>query len=128
MKKLIIPVTSLLLLAGNVMAADTTNSAQKQSNANSKSMLVSATATVAYSYEMLVEENIKLRQQADLLTNQVDDLSSKLGYTQMMHTTLTNLDKTMAAQTAENLKDQMDYARMMHVTLTNLAVVATKAN
>ena len=127
MKKLIIPVAALLVLAGNTKAAGTkTNTVEIVEK--SQPTTVANSAKILYSYEMLLEENLKLRSEAAEMTIKVDDLESQLGYTQMMHVTLANLTKEVAVQTAENVKDQMDYARMMHATITNLTLLSAKAN
>lgn len=122
MKKLIIPIALLLMWAGNINAADTNLNVTKP-QVNQQATLASAPAnnmTVA----MLLEENIRLREETETLYKQVDDLGSSLDYTRMMHTSLFTLQKVLEQEKSEDVQSQLDYARMMHVTLINLTALA----
>lgn len=120
MKKLIIPVAALLVFAGNTKAAGTKTAAIEKVEMSQPAVMANA-SKMLYSYEMLLEENLKLRSEAEVMNVKVADLESQLGYSQTMHVALTTLTKETALQAAENMKDQMDYARIMHATFANLS-------
>ncbi len=122
MKKLIIPIALLLMWAGNTKAADF-NSTVTRPQVNQQSTVASAPAT-NMTVAMLLEENIRLREETEALYKQVDDLGNNLDYTRMMHTSLFTLQKVLEQEQSEDVQSKLDYARMMHVTLMNLTALA----
>ena len=122
MKKFTTTIAALLVFTAASFAAGTsktTASAENKTAAN-------AAAHASYSMSQLIEENSMLRIKVEALTIESEDTQSKLDYSSMMHTTLSNLQKEQIAIAEENAKLQLDYAKMMTATLVNLAVVAAK--
>ena len=120
MKKILLSVAFLLALASLSYAADTKHTAVKKSVENKLILNGNSSAVAASSYAAVVEENTKLKLQAEALMTKIDDLSSKLEYTQMMHSTINSLRETVILDNMEDIKCQMDYVRMMTATLFSL--------
>jgi len=121
MKKLIVSVTFLLMLVSITNAADRKQTAVKESVENNAVYATSGSSVITMNYAAVLEENVKLRIQAAELNNKMDDLVSRLDYTQLMYATLSNLQRAELLSTVEDAKSQLDYVSMMHTTLLNLA-------
>ncbi|MES2648668.1 MAG: hypothetical protein V4717_17460 [Bacteroidota bacterium] len=123
MKKMLLSVTFLLSLVSITNAADTKQTALNNTVEN-KNAFTSATSSVAVAnYAAVLEENTRLRMQTAELNSKVENLVSMLDYTQMMHTTISNLLNVSTITVVENAKSQMDYAQMMNAVLVNLVSV-----
>ena len=120
MKKILISVTFLLALASLSYAADTKHTAVKKSVENKSVLTGNTSAVAASSYAAVVEENTKLKLQAEELMTRIEDLRSKLEYTQMMHSTINSLSEAVVLNKMEEIKSQVDYVRMMTATLLSL--------
>lgn len=119
MKKIMLSVVLLLALASFSYAADKKQTAEKK--IENKSILSGNTSAIAAaSYTAVLEENNRLRLQASELTFKIDDLNSRLEFSQMMYTTLSNLQQAALNDAIEDTKCQLDYVRMMSITLLNL--------
>ena len=128
MKKILISVTFLLSLASVSNAADKKQTAINNATENKASLTANTVASVEMNYAAMLEENTKLKIQAAEFSGKLDNLSSKLDYSTMMHATISNLKDLTIANSLENAQFQMDYARMMNATLVNLAVVSANLN
>ena len=128
MKKIMISVTFLLALASVSNAADKKQTAINNAIENKTSYTATTVSTAEMNYAAVLEENTKLKIQAAELSIKLDDLSSKLDYSQMMHVTISNLQNVTLLNSVEDAKSQMDYARMMNATLVNLAVISATLN
>ena len=126
MKKTILSVTFLLALASVSDAADKKQTALNSAVENKAAYTASSVSVAETNYAAVLEENTKLRIQASELSYKLDDLSSKLDYTQMMHVTIGNLRDVALVNSLDDAKNQLDYARMMNATLVNLATVSAK--
>jgi hypothetical protein len=124
MKKILLSVTLLLTLASVSNAADKKQTALNNAIENKVSFTANTASAAEMNYAAVLEENTKLRIAAAELSTKLDDLSSKLDYSQMMHATISNLQNVTLLNSVENATTQMDYARMMNATLVNLAVVS----
>ena len=120
MKKLLIAFTLLLIISGKATAAKTTKSSVKSSIETAQSSGTSTAAVLLYNYEVLQAENTKLLQQAESLSVKVEELTNKLGYTQMMHSAIFDLNAVVFAQTAEETTGQLEYAYTMHTAIAQL--------
>ncbi len=126
MKKMILSVTFLLALASVTDAADKKLTALNNTFENKAGYAANSASIAETNYAAVLEENTKLRIQASELSYKIDDLSSKLDYTQMMHVTISNLRDVALVNSLDDAKNQLDYARMMNATLVNLAIVSAK--
>jgi hypothetical protein len=120
MKKFTTSIAALLVFTAASFAAGsskTTASAENKVAAN-------AATTASYSLSQLIEENSMLKMQLETMVAESEDTKSKLDYTGMMHTTISNLQKQETSIAEDNAKSQLDYAKMMTATLVNLAKVA----
>jgi len=108
------------MLVGITNAADKKQTAKKELVENKAIYAVSSSSISTMNYAAMLEENAKLRIQTSELNNKLDDLVSKLDYTQMMYATLSNLQRVELVSTVEDAQSQMDYVSMMHATLLNL--------
>ena len=126
MKKLILSVIILFMLGGTTNAADKKQTALQNSVERKTVYTVKTASALSMSYAALQEENLNLKLQTAELNGKLDELTSKLDYTQMMHTILANLQQQELINTVENAKSQLDYASMMNTTLLNLASVKGK--
>jgi hypothetical protein len=119
MKKMILSVVFLLALASLSYAADKKQTADKKTE--NKSILSGNTSAIAAaSYTAVLEENSRLKLQASELANKIEDLNSRLEYSQMMYTTISSLQQTALNLAIEDTKCQLDYVRMMSATLLSL--------
>lgn len=122
MKKLITTAAALLLFAGISFAAET--KLNNQSSATNKAVTVSTASTTSFisarTLAEIIEENATLRLKVEELTNEKENLSSMLGYSNMMHATINNLHEEKLKDQQENTDAQLDYARMMTATIINL--------
>jgi hypothetical protein len=114
------------MLGGTTNAADKKQTALQNSVERKTVYTVKTASALSMSYAALQEENLNLKLQTAELNGKLDELTSKLDYTQMMHTVLTNLQQQELINTVENAKSQLDYASMMNTTLLNLASVKGK--
>ena len=121
MKKTITSIAAILLFAGISNAAATT---EKTTVAVENKAVVSAVASMSLS--QLIDENIMLRTQLEKVNEEADNLQSKLAYTGMMHSTISNLQQLQMSKAAEDAKDQLEYARMMNATLVALSAQLAK--
>ncbi len=128
MKKMIISLVSLLLWANSSKAIEILSIAEKQPDSSESAIYATTSTSLAPSVLLLAEENQKLRLQTEELKGQVDNLKDKLGYTQMMHITISNLQTVISSKIEEDAQSQLDYARMMHATIVNLEILANQAN
>ena len=115
MKKFITSIAALLLFVGLTSAAETSVSAASAENKTNSLGAVSSRSIAA-----IVEENVALRIKLDEMVEESDNLKSKLDYSSMMHTTISNLKQKEVESIEENKNLQLDYARMMTATLLNL--------
>jgi hypothetical protein len=119
MKKIMLSVVLLLALASFSYAADKKQTADKKTE--NKSILSGTTSAIAAaSYTAVLEENNRLKLQASELVNKIDDLNSKLEYSQMMYATISSLQQTALNYAIEDTKCQLDYVRMMSAILLSL--------
>ncbi len=128
MKKMIIPFVSLLLWANSSKAIEVLSTVEKQPDSSESVVSATPSTSLAPAMLLLAEENTKLRLETEKLTGQVDDLENRLGYSQMMHTTISKLQVVLNAENAEDYQSRLDYAFMMHTTIVNLSILANKAN
>ena len=128
MKKIMISVTFLLALASVSNAADKKQTAVNNAIENQATYNTSSISTAEMNYAAMVEENTKLKIQAAELSTKVENLYSKLDYSQMMHVTISNLQNVTLVNSSEDAKSQLDYARMMSATLVNLATITANLN
>ena len=128
MKKIMISVTFLLSLASVSNAADKKQTAVNNAIENQATYNTSSISTAEMNYAAMVEENTKLKIQDAELSSKVENLSSKLDYSQMMHVTISNLQNVTLVNSSEDAKSQLDYARMMNATLVNLAIISANQN
>jgi uncharacterized protein YlxW (UPF0749 family) len=119
MKKLIIAVSLLVLWAGTATAAGKDKKDNNQ-QLNEQSLLAS-TPAMNNAVSLLLDENSRLRTEAEILQKKVDDLSNRLDYSQMMYTSIATLKNVVDQEEAEELNSKMGYMHMMHVTLMNLS-------
>ena len=124
MKKLIIAVSLLVLWAGNATAAGNEKTENPQLNEQS---ILASTPTINTTVSMLLDENIRLRTEAELLQKKVDELSNNLGYSQMMHTSISTLKTVADLEATEEQNSKIGYMQMMHVTLMNLNKIVEAA-
>jgi regulator of replication initiation timing len=118
MKKIITSIAALLLFVGLSSAAETSaNTATAENKTNSLG------AVSSRSIAAIIEENVALRIKIEEMAEESDNLQSKLGYSTMMHATISNLKQKEVETIEENKNLQLDYARMMTATLVNLSSV-----
>lgn len=123
MKKLITSTAALLLFAGISFAAETKDSNRSALATNNKAPETSTSFVAARSLAQIIEENTELRLKVEELSNQAEDLTSKLDYSKMMHVTISNLKEQHMQEMEADNKSQLDYARMMNATMVNLGSI-----
>jgi hypothetical protein len=125
MKKILLSVVFLLALASLSYAADKKQTADKKTENNSI-LSGNTSAIAAASYTAVLEENNRLKLQASEMTNKIEDLKSRLEYSQMMYATISSLQETTLNLAIEDTKFQLDYAKMMSAILLNIQMEPRK--
>ncbi|CAN5741392.1 hypothetical protein BH10BAC3_BH10BAC3_20920 [soil metagenome] len=120
MKKLITSIAAILLFAGISNAAETKENNTFKSAQSTLAPAAESSLVSAKSLTQVIEENTELRLKVEEMTNENENLSSKLDYSKMMHSTISNLQQEVMNDQQENTKSQLDFARMMNATLINL--------
>jgi hypothetical protein len=120
MKKILLSVAMLLTLASLSYAADKKQTAVKRSVENKGTLSINSTVVAAANYAAVMEENNMLRLQTAELSKRVDELNSKIQYSDMMFITINNLHEAAFINNMEETKLQLDYAKMMSAILVNL--------
>jgi hypothetical protein len=119
MKKFTTSIAALLVFTAASFATGTS-----KTTASTESKVAAKAAVASYSLSQLIEENSTLKMQLETLIAESEEAKSKLEYTGMMHTTISNLQKEEMSIAEGKAKCQLDYAKMMTATLVNLAKVA----
>lgn len=126
MKKSTILFAALFLVLPFVYGSDPLKKMEK-SFVEEKQLAIAAPEAVAVpSLLSLMEENQLLKRQNEALTGQMENLSSRLEYIQMMTATLDQLHNLVVEEKIAETRSQVDFAKMMYTTLLNLNQVAGK--